>query len=194
MHKTRETFVENRDATKAVDEPDIISKTQIKNAMLALQALGEALIALKKSELLALSLPENLLDAILEAKKLTHWGAIKRQNQYIGRLMRNIDSAPIKTYLDALNQVSDVHNAWLHRLEKLRESLLKDDKAVQDFLSICPTTDLQALRTLIRNARKEREANHPPKHFRALFQRLKEIIPEPDRPIDRDHDTEEELE
>lgn len=194
MHKTRETFVDSRDATKAIDEPEIVSKTQIKNAMLALQNLGEALIELKKSELVALSLPENLFDAILEAKKLTHWGAIKRQKQYIGRLMRDIDSTPIKAYLDALNQVSDVHNAWLHPLEKLRESLLKDDKAVQDFLSICPTTDLQALRTLIRNARKEREANHPPKHFRALFQRLKEIIPEPDRPIDRDHDTEEELE
>ena len=156
-----------------------VSKTQIKQAMLALQSLGERLITLKKTELEALALPEKLFDAILEAKKITHWSAIKRQKQYIGRLMRDVDTKPIQTYLDAIHGVSQEHNAWLHRLEKLRESLLTTDQALQALLSQYPHVNVQALRTLIRNVHKEKMENKPPKHFRALFQMLKALIPEP---------------
>jgi ribosome-associated protein len=169
-----------------------ISKTKVKQAMLALQALGEQLIELKKSELDALALPERLLEAILAAKRLTHWGAIKRQKQYIGRLMRDIDPAPIQAYLTTIQGVSQEHNAWLHRLEKLREALLVDDHALQLLLTEHPDTDVQALRTLIRNVRKERAEGKPPKHFRALFQLLKKMIAEPATPINRKQDESDE--
>ena len=181
-------FSPNTDANEESETHDI-SKTQVKQAMLALQSLGEQLIELKKSELEALALPEKLFDAIIEAKKLTHWGAIKRQKQYIGRLMRNVDPAPIQTYLAKVNGISQEHTAWLHRLEKLREELLTHDQALQLLLNDYPNTDVQALRTLIRNARKERAADNPPKYFRALFQTLKKMIAEPAIPKDQ---TEEE--
>lgn len=182
MRKNKENSAPKDDTFDLETEDGLPSKTQVKNAMLALQTLGEQLITLKKNELLSLLLPENLIDAILEAKKLTHWGAIKRQKQYIGRLMRDIDPAPIQTYFDRINNVSHTHTAWLHRLEKLRESLLNEDQALQKLLEAYPQTNIQALRTLIRNARKEREENKPPKYFRELFQMLKEIIPEPEIP------------
>jgi ribosome-associated protein len=168
------------------------SKTKVKQAMLALQALGEQLIALKRSELEALALPEKLLDALIEAKKLTHWGAIKRQKQYIGRLMREIDPAPLQAYLATVQGVSQEHNAWLHRLEKLREALLIDDHALQLLVIDYPHIDVQALRTVIRNARKERAADKPPKHFRILFQLLKQIINEPALPMQRQQDEDNE--
>ena len=179
MQKNKENPSQKDNTTALETEENLPSKTQIKNAMLQLQELGEQLITLKRSELLQLSLPEKLIDAIVEAKRLTHWGALKRQKQYIGRLMRDIDHAPIQAYLDSLNNVNEAHNAWLHRLEKCRESLLSNDQALQKLLEDHPQADKQALRTLIRNARKEREENRPPRYFRELFQTLKKLIPEP---------------
>lgn len=196
MQKNRENTILKNNTDEVETEDSLPSKTQIKNAMLELQGLGEQLIPLKRSELLQLSLPEKLIDAILEAKRLTHWGALKRQRQYIGRLMRDIDPVPIQAYLDSINHVNQAHNAWLHRLEKLRGSLLTQDKALEQLLATYPQTDRQALRTLIRNARKEREESKPPRYFRELFQLLKEMIPEPASPIrhsQEEEDDEEDL-
>lgn len=165
--------------TAADTEEDEVSKTQVKQAMLALQELGEALIALKKTELENLALPEKLFDAVLEAQKIKHWGALKRQKQYIGRLMRDVDAEPIQAYLNTVRGLSQEHNAWLHRLERLRDALLLEDQALQTLVSEYPHIDIQTLRTLIRNARKEKAAARPPKYFRALFQTLKTLIPEP---------------
>ena len=155
------------------------SKTQMKCAMHALQSLGEQLITLKKDELTALALPERLFDAIMEAKRITDWGAVKRQKQYIGKLMRDVDANTIQAHLDTLHGTSQVHNAWFHRLEKIRDSLLADDQALAALLCEYPTIQVQSLRICIRNARKERSEHRPPKYFRALFQMLKEMMPAP---------------
>lgn len=173
--------------------PQEPSKTRVKQAMLTLQSLGEQLITLNKQELHTLALPEKLHEAILEAKRITDWGAIKRQKQYIGRLMRDVDAAPLQAYMDNINGVSKEHTAWLHRLEKLRESLLAEDQALASLLNDYPSTEIQILRTLIRNARKEKIDNKPPKHFRALFQKLKELIPEPSLPQSPIASSEDEL-
>jgi ribosome-associated protein len=156
------------------------SKTKIKKQMLELQDLGKTLTGLSKEKLKELDLEENLLEAILEYKRMTKFGALNRQLQYIGRLMRDVDPAPIQAKLDAWNGVSRQHTAWLHQVENMRDRLLEHPDTLTELLATYPDADAQHLRTLIRNALKEREAAKPPKSYRELFQVLRDIIPEPD--------------
>lgn len=155
-----------------------LSKTRLKQQMHALQDIGEQLIQLDLRRLTELSLPEALTEAILEAKRMRKHGAIRRQMQFIGKLMRNVDATPIKQKLEAWNNVSLQQTAWLHGLERWRERLLSDEQALGELAQQFPAADLQQLRALVRNAHKERLANKPPKSFRALFQELQKIIPQ----------------
>jgi len=167
---------------KHPDDEDLIdlppSKTKIKKQMLELQDLGEQLAALNKDQLKELDLPENLRDAINEVKRMTKFGAISRQMQYIGRLMRDVDAAPIIAKLEVWNGTSKQHIAWLHQVENWRDRLLAEPGALTELLAAYPQSDAQRLRALIRNALKEKELQKPPKCFREIFQVLREIIPE----------------
>ncbi len=155
-----------------------LSKTKRKQAMTDLQKLGAELVTLKQSQLDQLKLPELLLDAVLEAKRLTRNEARRRQMQYIGKVMRTVDAAPIQTQLDAWRGVNDQERARLHDIERWRERLMAEDTAVSEFLGDYPGCDSQQLRTLIRNARKELAANRPPASYRALFRMLREVMRE----------------
>lgn len=155
------------------------SKTKIKKQMHELRDLGKELTELGKDQLAQLDLPENLRDAIREMRNINKFGAIKRQMQYIGKLMRDVDTAPILTKLDAWKGKSQHHIAYMHQLERWRDRLMENDAALTELLAAHPEADAQRLRTLIRNAQKEIEANKPPKNYRDIFQVLREIIPEP---------------
>ena len=157
------------------------SKTKVKQQMHDLQHLGEQLIGLPADKLAELDLPENLLDAIREIKRISHskFGAQKRQRQYIGRLMREVEPAPIIAKLEAWSGNSREHNAWLHLVERWRDRLLEDEGALTELLADHPGADAQHLRSLIRNAHKEKEQGKPPKSYREIFQALRDIIPEP---------------
>ncbi|HCI13097.1 MAG: hypothetical protein A2063_06100 [Gallionellales bacterium GWA2_60_142] len=155
------------------------SKTKIKQQMHDLQALGEELVALGKDQLAQLDLPDNLRDAIREMHRINKFGAQRRQLQYIGRLMRDLeDTAPIVAKLNAWKGISQEHTVHLHLLERWRDRLLESDQALTELLAAHPETDVQRLRTLIRNAQKEKEAGKPPKNYREIFQVLRELIPE----------------
>jgi ribosome-associated protein len=154
--------------------PEPLSKTKRKAAMQALQDLGEELIALNKERLAQLTLPELLLDAVKEAQRTTAHGALARQKQYIGKLMREIDTAPISDQLQRWKGTHQAENAHFHQLEKLRARLLQDDDALAEYLRAHPTADSQQLRTLIRNARREADVGKPPKSSRELFKLLRE--------------------
>lgn len=154
------------------------SKTRIKQQMHDLQALGEELAALGKDQLAQLDLPENLRDAIREMHRISKFGAQRRQLQYIGRLMRDIeDTAPIVAKLNAWKGVSQQHTAHLHLLERWRDRLLESDDALTELLAAHPQADAQRLRALIRNAQKEKAAGKPPRNYREIYQVLREIIP-----------------
>jgi len=157
------------------DAPDRPSKTQRKKEMLELQALGVELVELSEAHFAAMDLPENLRAAVLEAKRITAHEGRRRQLQYIGRLMRDIDPAPIREQVAALTGHSARESARHKRLESLREKLLADDEALTDFVSQHAGADLQALRTLIRNARREQKEGKPPRAFRELFRLLKSL-------------------
>ncbi|MDF7676075.1 ribosome biogenesis factor YjgA [Neisseriaceae bacterium ESL0693] len=155
------------------DDAEWVSKTRKKKQMNELQALGFELTKLSVDTLKKIDLPEELLEAIRAYHKINSNSALKRQVQYIGRLMREIDPAPIMDYLATLKGENTAHNAYLQRLEQLRNRLIADDQALTVLISQQPHLDIAALRTLIRNARKEEAENKPPRAFRALFQLLK---------------------
>lgn len=161
--------------TDEITDQEPVSKTRRKAAMQDLQSLGEELIGLNKARLAQLNLPDSLLEAVKEAQRITSNGAIARQKQYIGRLMREVDTAPIADQLARWKGAHQEENAHFHRLEKLRERLLQDDAALSDFLRDHPEADSQQVRTLIRNARKEADAGKPPKSSRELFKLLREL-------------------
>jgi ribosome-associated protein len=163
-----------------LDEELPPSKTRIKKQMHDLQDLGEELTKLPNDKLRELDLPESLLEAVQEYKRINKFGAQKRQLQYIGRLMRDVDPAPITAKLSAWAGTSRQHTAWLHQVEHWRDRLLDQPDALTELMAAHPQADAQRLRTLIRNAQKEKEAAKPPKSYRELFQALRDVIPEPD--------------
>lgn len=160
------------------DDQQEISKTRRKQLMHDLQELGEALVELPKDKLQQLDLPENLRDAIMEARRITAHGGRRRQLQYVGKLMRNVDPEPIQVKLDQWNGNHAEETARMHRLESWRKRLIEDDAALGDFLTRNPAFDVQHLRTLIRNARKEAQQNKPPKSSRELFRLIRDTLSE----------------
>jgi ribosome-associated protein len=160
--------------TDETTDQEPLSKTRRKAAMQELQALGEELIELSNAKLAQLDLPEALLDAVKQAKRITSNGATARQRQYIGRLMREIDTAPIADMLAKWKGTNQEENAHFHQLERLRTRLLEDDSALSEYLAAHPEVDSQQVRTLIRNARREATAGKPPKSSRELFKLLRE--------------------
>lgn len=161
--------------TDDMADQEPLSKTRRKAAMQELQSLGEELIALNNAKLAQLELPESLYDAVKEAQRITSNGALARQKQYIGRLMREIDTTPISDQLSRWKGTHQEENAHFHQLEKLRARLLDDDAALSQYLAEHPQADSQQIRTLIRNARKEAAAGKPPKSSRELFKVLREL-------------------
>lgn len=151
------------------------SKSAAKREMTALQDLGEELVALSRDRIKKIDLPENLRDAILEAQRITSHGAIRRQMQFIGKLMRDVDPAPIRAVLDEINGVSAAANARMHALERLRTRFLEDEKVIGEIADAHPAADLQHLRQLRRNALKEQELGKPPRAFRELFRVLRDL-------------------
>lgn len=154
------------------DEP--LSKTKKKQQMHALQALGAELVDLPRDRLASMPLSADLLEAVREAQRITAHEGRRRQMQFIGRLMRDLDPAPIQERLDAWRGQSKAEIARQHLLERWRERLLADDAALTEYAQLHPQIELQTLRNLIRNARKEAAAGRPPKSSRELFRLIRD--------------------
>ena len=152
--------------------------------MQALQDLGEQLVALNKERLSKIDLPEDLRTAVRDAQRFTKHEARRRQLQYIGRLMRDVDPAPIQAALDEINGVSAAANARQHALERLRAELIENESVLGDIAQRHPGADLQHLRQLRRNAIKEQAEHKPPRAFRELFRVLRNLE-------ENTHDTDE---
>lgn len=163
------------------------SKSQLKREMAALQELGARLVELPRDKLAQLPLAERLHDAILEVQRIKSHEGRRRQLQYVGKLMRDADAAAIHAQLDIWDSGSREHTAHFHGLERWRDRLLREDDALTRFIAEHPAADAQHLRALIRAARREADHNaqrpegHEPqrKHYRALFQEIRQVMPEP---------------
>ena len=150
-----------------------VSKTRRKHAMHALQDLGEELVSLDPARLATLSLPERLHDAVLLARGITRHEARRRQMQYIGRLMRDVDPAPLEAALKRWNEGPAEERARFAALERWRTRLLDEATGLADFIAEHPAADRAELLTLINAARAERTTGGPPHRQRALFRAIR---------------------
>ena len=160
------------------DEYDGPSKSEIKRQMLARQDLAKTLSELSIDQIKSLPVEERLKEKLLETEKIKTFGAIKRHKLFLGKLMRALDDeeiSAIEARLEAIKGVNKVEIAKFHHLERLREDLLNNDSRLTQLIQDHPGQDLLNLRTLIRNARKEKAENKPPKAFREIFQILKAL-------------------
>lgn len=163
-------------STSLPDAEPAPSKTQRKQAMQELQALGEALADLSKERLARLDLPDTLRIALREVQGMDRNEARRRQMQYIGRLMRDVEPEPIRTALADVRGESAAELARMHRLEDWRERLLTDEQqTLGEIAENYPQADLQHLRALRRSALREKELGKPPRSYRAIFQTLKAL-------------------
>ncbi|PHM27420.1 ribosome biogenesis factor YjgA [Xenorhabdus budapestensis] len=174
MAKQPEDWLDNYPAEEEEEEIIWVSKSEIKRDAEILKKLGTELVELSKGELERIPLDEDLLAAIELAQKIKREGR-RRQLQLIGKLLRARDPEPITTALDKLKNRHNQQVVMLHKLEELRDKLLESDSALEEVVTLYPHTDRQQLRTLIRNAKKEKAANKPPKSYRQIFQYLKEL-------------------
>jgi ribosome-associated protein len=160
-------------------EDDRPSKSQLKRDMDALQALGAELLTLPEKRVAALNLPESLMDAIKEGRRIvagTARSGKKRHLQLIGKLMRQVDPEPIREAVAEFKLGRAQDSLELHQAERWRERLVGDDNALQGFIDSFDEVDVQQLRSLIRAARKDRALAPEQRNGRAwreLFQFIK---------------------
>jgi len=154
------------------------SKSQLKREMTALQKLGEALVEAPRDRVKKVPMPDDVMEAILTCQQISNHEGRRRQLQYVGKKMRTLtedEVAIIQKTVDGWRGTSKAEAAALHAIERQRDRLLADDKALTDLYTQYPSLDLQHVRTLIRNARKEQADNKPPKAYREIFQLLKTL-------------------
>ncbi|MGH8379165.1 MAG: ribosome biogenesis factor YjgA [Gammaproteobacteria bacterium] len=158
------------------DIPAGPSRSQLKREVEALQRLGEELVKLPESQLAALPLPDTLRDAVYMARHISSHGALKRQRQYIGRLIREIDPAPIRAKLDTLRNADNAAKSRFKHTERWRDRLIAEgDAALAEFLNQYPQADRQQLRQLMRAAAREAAADQSPRHARELFRYIQSL-------------------
>lgn len=159
------------------DEPqyDGPSKSQRKRDSHALQDIGTQLVELSAAQLKRIDMPENLRIAIEETQRTRSREGLRRQMQFIGKVMRGIDTAPLVEALDAIRGVSARAVAREKMLERMRERLLADEQVLGDIATQWPGADLTHLRTLRRNALREAELNKPSRAFREIFRVLRQL-------------------
>jgi ribosome-associated protein len=154
------------------------SKSQLKREMTGLQKLGQELVDQPRDRVKRVPMPEDVRDAILECQTIKDHEGRRRQIQFVGKKMRTLDEAEvalIQKTIDSWKGASKSETAAMHALEKRREKLLGDGNALTELMAENPELDVQHLRTLIRNARKEQAESKPPKAYREIFQILKQV-------------------
>ena len=166
------------------------TKTELKRESDELQDLGGELLTLRTDLFNRLELPEKLQEALAEAKRITNFEGKRRQMQYIGKLMRKLDEdeiAAIRAALDEQRNGSAADKLALHLAEQWRDRLIAHEESLAIWLDQFPRTDIQQIRALIRQARKDAPAEdnatesqglapRKGRAYRDLFQLVKEQL------------------
>lgn len=165
------------DHSDEIQEEEIISKSQRKRDATAAQDLGKNILMLSQEAQNSIDLPESLIKALNDARRIKKNSALNRQLQYIGKLMRHIELEPIREQYLKLTNHYDKDIKALHCLEKWRDRLLSEgDKALEELINEVPDTDRQHLRQLMRQSAKETKLKKPPKSAREIFKYLKTLF------------------
>ena len=139
------------------------SRTDLKRESDALQDLGKDLLGLRADLFNALGLPDKLVGALAEAKRITNFEGKRRQMQFVGKLMRKLDPAQAQAARNALGvqkSGSAEEKLRLHLAEQWRDRLIAEDSAQAEWIGHHPGTDIQQLRSLVRQIRKDAPTTH----------------------------------
>lgn len=151
-----------------------VSKSEIKRDAKELKRLGVELMDLGKDTLDKIPLDADLRNAIELAQRIKMEG--RRQLQLIGKMLRQREVDSIRQALDKLKNCHNRQVVLFHKIEQLRNRLIVEgDDAIAEVLNLWPGANRQQLRSLVRNANKEKEGNKPPKSARQIFQYLREL-------------------
>ena len=152
------------------------NKTRIKRECDHLIDLGDDILSLKPEEIDSLDLPADLEVAINTALKIKSRSGLKRQRQYIGKLLRNLDHEDIESQLKKIQHRHDTNTAQFKRLERWRDDLIANNKeTLNEIISRFPEIDRQHINQLIRSAHQELKQNKAPAASRKLFTFLREL-------------------
>jgi ribosome-associated protein len=165
------------DPDLAPEEWEGPSKSALKRRMLALQELGETLVGLSEKQLGKVPIAdERLLEVIREARAMRSLGARRRHLQLIGKLMRDIDAAPIESALQDMDRQRQGEADAFHRLEQLRDEVLAAGVAGTELVAgRWPQADRQQLRQLILQHQRDAARGAAPTASRKLFRYLREL-------------------
>ncbi len=185
-HRGIDVHYGDDDSGDAAD--DRPSKTQLKQQSHALQKLGEQLAGLSDDRLARTEMPEPLRDAIEALRRTRSHEGRRRQLQYVGKLMRSADEAPLREAVAEAELGSARQALLLHEMERWRNELIASDDTLTRWLQAHPQTDAQQLRSLVRAARRDSAAlsveDRQPRSVRDLFQFIKPFITLPHEPQD----------
>ncbi len=157
-----------------LDEEELVSRTQLKKEMHALQDLGERLMKLKPEIWQQFNFSESMRDALNESKRIKNHNAIRRHIRRLGKLLKDEDTEQVTTLFERMDNEHLQDTRRFHRIERWRDRLLDEgDSALKELLDVCPNADRQHLRQLIRSGAKERLQGKSPASQRKLFQYLK---------------------
>ena len=155
---------------------DFKSKTALKNEAKDVHGFGKILVALPDNQISQIKLPENVLGAIKELKKLKKNSAQKRQSLYLAKLLRAIDLSEAQQFVNHLKFASQSEIRKFHEVEGWRKKLIANISNLTDFVNLSPAIDIQKLRKLIINSQKEEKKGSSNKFQKELFQLIKDIL------------------
>ncbi|WP_111495735.1 MULTISPECIES: ribosome biogenesis factor YjgA [Marinobacter] len=166
------------------DEVEFKSKSELKREMHALQAIGKQLLALTPEQAEALPISDTLRAAIEESRRIRQNEAKRRHLQYVGKVMRNEEHLDeVVRALEAQNAGSDEHTRRQHLAERWRDRMIQEgDSVVGEFFDYCPASDMQHLRNLARNARRDVAKEKNTGQSKKLFRYLRECIDDQENP------------
>ena len=152
------------------------SKTEMKQESNELQLLGETLTTLSNDQLDQLGLPELMRDALDELSRVGKHEATRRHMQYIGKLMRDIDPAPIRAQLDRWEMGTRANKAAFKASERWRDRLLAEPDALTLFMAEQPTVNREKLNELLVRARLQAEKGEAPAASRQVFRVIYRVL------------------
>lgn len=177
--KRKRTALERKNNALELEnqEEAVASRTAIKHEMLALQSLGEDIVKLSKGQLATIPLEDpTLIEAIQTARRIKHREGLRRQLQYIGKLMRNIDVTDIQKAHQNLLDGRKEEAQHFHQLEQWRDRLIEiGPSSIEEVIEKYPQADRQYLRQLISGASKDQTLKKPPANARKLFRYMREL-------------------
>ncbi|MCY7308816.1 MAG: DUF615 domain-containing protein [Rhodoferax sp.] len=188
----RELDLELKRELKGGDAP---SRTELKRESTELQRLGEDLLELRAELLAPLALGDKFRDAISDAKQITNFEGKRRQMQFIGKLMRQLEPQVLQSVRDALSTQqngSATDSAALHQAETWRDRLITEEPAFALWIKLHPDTDAQQLRAQVRQARKDARPERPGaairhgKAYREIFRSVREQLDKAQQPVKGD--------